>query len=372
MLDIKALTTKYPLLPVQKQKEHLEKEMSEAHTKNVNISALAAELSFITDLYNLHLVYNKKVDQYSQLLQIINEGGDQEMSDMAYLEKDPLEAEIAQLDQEITKKIIEQKFRDPDDMKSVIIEIRAGPGGEEAALFAADLFRMYQSFVNIKGWGIELISTNVSDNGGYKEVVARIEGKNAFKNLKYESGVHRVQRIPVTESGGRIHTSTASVAILPEAEDVEVNIKEEDLKVETMRASGAGGQHVNKTSSAIRITHIPSGIVVSCQDTKVQQENRKRAMKLLNARLYDMKREEELKKRSDMRTSQIGTAMRSEKIRTYNFPQSRVTDHRVKLSWHNLDEILSGVIEPMLADINDGMLQLMVKGISLSSVVIDE
>lgn len=368
MADLEILKNKYPVDPVAQQKEILEKEMSNAHTKNINMSALAAELAFITEIYNLYSQFNKKIDQYSQAVEIIVEGSDKEMIEIAGLEKDQLESEITSLDAQIQKKIIEQKLRDPDDMKSVILEIRGGAGGDEAAIFAGDLFRMYQAFANSKSWGIELISTNISENGGYKEVIARIEGKNVYKFLKYESGVHRVQRIPLTESGGRIHTSTASVAILPEAEAVEVDIKDEDLKVETMRASGAGGQHVNKTSSAIRITHIPSGIVVSCQDSRVQQENRKRAMQLLNARLYEKKREEEMKKRSDMRSSQIGMAMRSEKIRTYNYPQSRVTDHRVKISWHNLEEIMNGSIETMIEEINEAMLQEMLKHIDLNDL----
>ena len=260
------------------------------------------------------------------------------------------------LKEEDKKKIqIARKFVDEDDNRSAILEIRAGAGGDEAALFASDLFRMYKNFSLNNGWNIQVVDSNVTEGGGYKEVIAQIDGKNVFKNLKYESGVHRVQRVPTTESSGRIHTSTASVAILPEAKDVDIVIDPADLRIDVMRASGAGGQCVNRTDSAVRITHIPSGIVVSCQETKHQQQNKEKAMALLRSRLYDLKKQESMAKRSDMRHSQIGSSMRAEKIRTYNYPQSRITDHRVKLSWHNLEEAMNGDIQGIVDDIREAI-----------------
>ena len=222
-------------------------------------------------------------------------------------------------------------------------------------MFAADIFRMYKNFAMSKGWEVEIIESNITEGGGYKEVIAHINGKNVFKHLKYESGVHRVQRIPSTEASGRIHTSTVSVAILPEAKEIDVDIKPEDIRIDVMRASGAGGQCVNKTDSAVRITHYPTGIVVSCQETKHQAQNKEKAMTMLRSRIYEMKRQEEHDKRDSMRSSQIGSAMRAEKIRTYNFPQNRITDHRVKISWHNLEGILNGSIEEMLNDVRQAV-----------------
>ena len=235
------------------------------------------------------------------------------------------------------------------------MEIRAGAGGDEASLFAADLFRMYKNFGVKKGWNIEIIDSSLTQEGGYKEVIAHFSGKNVFKELKYESGVHRVQRVPVTEASGRIHTSTASVAVLPEAKEIDIQINPADLKIEVMRASGAGGQCVNRTDSAIRITHLPTGIVVSCQETKHQAQNKEKAMALLRSRLYDIKKQEEDSKRSSMRSSMIGSSMRAEKIRTYNFPQNRVTDHRIKKSWFNLESILNGNIQEIVDDVRMGI-----------------
>ncbi len=212
---------------------------------------------------------------------------------------------------------------------------------------------MYKNYSISNNWNFDIIDSHITESGGYKEVIAHIAGKDVFKNLKYESGVHRVQRIPSTESSGRIHTSTASVAILPEANEVDVVIDPSELRIDVMRASGAGGQCVNRTDSAVRITHIPTGIVVSCQETKHQQQNKEKAMAILRSRLYDIKKQEEAEKRSDLRLSQIGTSMRAEKIRTYNFPQNRITDHRVKISWHNLESILNGNIQEMINDIRE-------------------
>jgi peptide chain release factor 1 len=238
--------------------------------------------------------------------------------------------------------------RDPRDGRGVVLEVRAGAGGDEAALFAADLFRMYTRYAERHGWRVELISTSETDGGGFKEVVAGISGKDVFGHLKYESGVHRVQRVPETEAQGRVHTSTATVAVLSEAEEADVQIDTKDLRIDVMRASGAGGQHVNRTESAVRITHLPTGLVVVCQDEKSQHKNKARAMGVLRSRLYDQKQQELDAERSAERRGQIGSGERSEKIRTYNFPQNRVTDHRIGLTLHRLDRVIDGELDEVV------------------------
>lgn len=231
---------------------------------------------------------------------------------------------------------------DPNDSRNAILEIRAGAGGDEASLFAADLFRAYTLFAQNNDWKLEILNHHRSEVGGYKELIAFVSGRNIYKKLKNESGVHRVQRIPSTEKNGRVHTSTITVAVLPEAETTEIDINPKDVRVDVFRSSGPGGQSVNMTDSAVRLTHIPTGIVVSCQDQKSQHKNKEKAMKVLSARLLALEEEKNRKKREDMRSSQVGTGERSEKIRTYNFPQNRVTDHRLKKSWHNLEKIMEG------------------------------
>ena len=278
--------------------------------------------------------------EQADLLAIINDPSqDKGMEQMARDELDQLKPRIEQMEHGLRVLLLP---KDAADEKSAILEVRAGTGGDEAALFAADLFRMYQRYADLRGWTTEVISMSESDLGGYKEVIASITGKGVFARLKFESGGHRVQRIPATESGGRIHTSAATVAVLPEAEDIDIDIKAEDIRIDTMRAGGAGGQHVNKTDSAVRITHLPTGLIVVSAE-KSQHQNRRLAMQVLRSRLFELERERADSQRSEARKSQVGSGDRSQRIRTYNFPQGRVTDHRINLTLHNIDRVMEGV-----------------------------
>ncbi|RMG28261.1 MAG: peptide chain release factor 1 [Gammaproteobacteria bacterium] len=277
---------------------------------------------------------------------------DPELAEMAREELAAAEARIADLEAALQQHLVQ---KDPLDERNIFLEIRAGTGGDEAALFAGDLFRMYTRYAERRGWRVEVLSASEGEHGGYREIIARVIGRGAWSRLKFESGVHRVQRVPETESQGRIHTSAATVAILPEAEEVEsVDIAPEDLRIDTFRASGAGGQHVNKTDSAVRITHLPTGIVVECQDERSQHQNRARALALLASRLLDRERRAREAEQAATRRRLVGSGDRSERIRTYNFPQGRVTDHRINLTLYRLEEILAGdldpVIEPLLAE----------------------
>jgi peptide chain release factor 1 len=277
---------------------------------------------------------------------------DPEMRELAEAERDELEENLETLTQDVRIGLLPKDAADSND---AILEVRAGTGGDEAALFAGDLFRMYQRYAELHGWKVEILSASEGEVGGFKEIIASVSGESVFARLKFESGVHRVQRVPATESGGRIHTSAATVAVLPQAEDVDVDIQDSDLRIDTFRASGAGGQHVNTTDSAVRITHIPTGIVVAVQDERSQHKNKARAMQLLRARIYDEERERAASERTEARRLQVGSGDRSERIRTYNFPQGRVTDHRIGLTLYKLDQIISGealdeVIDALIMD----------------------
>lgn len=306
---------------------------------------LAKELASLEEVVKTYQEYKKCLKEIEENKELLEVEKDDELKALIKEEIKQLEEKIEDLEKILPFLILP---KDPKDEKSVILEIRAGAGGEEAALFAAELLRMYQRYAENKGWKFEIVDANETGLGGFKEVIARIDGKGAYSRLKYESGVHRVQRVPITESGGRIHTSTVTVAILPEVDDVDVEIRPEELKIETMRASGHGGQHVNKTESAVRITHIPTGIVVTCQNERSQHQNKATAMKILRAKLYELAQREQMEKLQKERRAQVGTGERCEKIRTYNFPQNRVTDHRVGLTIYNLPAVLDGDLDEFI------------------------
>lgn len=301
-----------------------------------------ADLSPIVETYK---AYKQAKQDVEDSLALLDEESDEEMREMAKEELSGAKKRIEELEQELKILLLP---KDPNDDKNIILEIRAGAGGDEAALFAAELYRMYVNYAESNRWKVELISVNESGIGGFKEVVAMITGQGAYSKLKYESGVHRVQRVPETESGGRIHTSTATVAVMPEAEEVDVVIEDKDCRIDVMRASGNGGQCVNTTDSAVRLTHIPTGIVIYSQTEKSQLQNKEKAFRLLRSKLYDLEMERRQNSEAEERRSQIGTGDRSEKIRTYNFPQGRVTDHRIKLTLYKIDSIMNGDIQELL------------------------
>jgi peptide chain release factor 1 len=305
--------------------------------------------SDLKDIVTAYRDFKKIVKEIQEAKTLLDEEEDGEMREMAQAELDELMEKKAGLEQRLKLLLLP---KDPYDEKNVILEIRAGTGGEEAALFAAVLYRMYTRYAERMGWKIEVLNANLTDIGGFKELICLIQGRGAYSRLKFESGVHRVQRIPTTESGGRIHTSAATVAVLPEAEDVDLDIDPNDLRIDVFCASGHGGQSVNTTQSAVRITHIPTGITVSMQDEKSQHKNKDKAMKVLRARLFERMQEEQQQKVASTRRSMVGSGDRSERIRTYNFPQNRVTDHRVGLTLHRLDGVLEGDLDEIIDTLN--------------------
>ncbi|OGX68627.1 MAG: peptide chain release factor 1 [Paenibacillus sp. RIFOXYA1_FULL_44_5] len=304
------------------------------------------EQSDLQASYEAFTAYKNASEQLDSAKEMQKEKLDDEMREMVKLEIQELSETMEQLEEKIKLLMLP---KDPNDDKNVIVEIRGAAGGDEAALFAGDLYRMYTRYAEVQGWKTELMDASYNDLGGFKEVVFMITGKGAYSRLKFESGAHRVQRVPVTESGGRIHTSTSTVAVLPEAEEVELEIHDKDVRVDLFCSSGPGGQSVNTTQSAVRLTHIPTGIVVSCQDEKSQHKNKDKAMKVLRARIYDKMVQEEAEKYAGERKSKVGTGDRSERIRTYNFPQNRVTDHRIGLTLHKLDYVLNGDLEEVIS-----------------------
>jgi peptide chain release factor 1 len=316
--------------------------ISSDREKLVSLTRERSDLSEIVEAYSRYAAVLKNIKGNKEIIDTVS---DNELVSMALAELEELKIERDKLEEEIKLLILP---KDPNDDKDIIMEVRAGTGGEEAALFAGDLFRMYSRYAEIRDWKIELIDMNDTGLGGVKEVIFSVTGNNVYGDLKFESGVHRVQRVPETEGSGRVHTSAASVAVLPEAEDVQIEINTNDLKIDIFRSGGAGGQNVNKVETAVRMTHIPTGIVVQCQDERSQLKNRQKAMKVLKARLYDLELKKQNAKISAQRKLMVGSGDRSDKIRTYNFPQNRVTDHRIGLTLYNLSNIMEGHIGELI------------------------
>lgn len=335
---LKSIRKKYSIINEQLSDPNIISDQS----KIISLSKERRELAEIVEAFNEYEAVMKNINGNQE---IINTSDDKELVEIAESELKELKEKLTALEEKIKFLLIP---KDPDDDKNVIVEIRAGTGGEEAGLFAADLYRMYSRYAEKRGWKKELIDVSETGLGGIKEIVFSLSGDNVYGDMKFESGVHRVQRVPVTEASGRIHTSAASVVVLPEAEDVEIEIDPNDLRIDVYRSGGAGGQNVNKVETAIRITHIPTGIVVQCQDERSQLKNRQKAMKVLKARLYDLKISEQMNEIAAQRKSMVRKGDRSDKIRTYNFPQNRVTDHRIGLTLYNLDNIIEGELDELI------------------------
>lgn len=337
------------LQPIKRRHEELGQLMAQPGLEGAEMVKLSKEYADLDPVVEEINAYESALAEKADLAEMME---DPEMKAMAEDDLVRLNKQIPELEEKIKLALIP---KDEADEKNAILEIRAGTGGDEAALFCADLYTMYKGYASKQGWRMEVVEASESDIGGYKEIIAEITGTNVFQKLKFESGVHRVQRVPKTETQGRVHTSASTVAVLPEAEDVDIHLEDKDLRIDTFRSQGAGGQHVNTTDSAVRVTHIPTGIAVAIQENKSQHKNKDRAMSLLKTKLYDIQRQEMDAARAEDRKSQVGSGDRSERIRTYNFPQSRVTDHRINLSSHNMDGILAGdgldeMIDALLAD----------------------
>lgn len=334
------------LLELEKIYDEIEKKMSDpAVASDVKeMQTLAKKHAELNDVVVDFREYRKTVREINEAKELAN-SGDPELEELAKEEISEKESLLTEIEEKLRMALLP---KDPNDEKDVFLEVRAGTGGDEASLFAGDLFRMYSRYVERQGWKLTIVDSNQTEVGGYKEVIAQIHGSGAYSQLKYESGVHRVQRVPVTEAGGRIHTSAATVVVLPEVDDIDIEIRPEDLKIDTYRSSGAGGQHVNMTDSAVRITHLPTGMVVTCQDERSQIKNRAKALLVLKSRLYDMEMQKKREAESAERKSMIGSGDRSERIRTYNYPQNRVTDHRIGLTLYKLESMMDGDLYEMI------------------------
>lgn len=330
---------------LQKRHDELSELLTDYALDRAKRQSSQKELNHLTDLLEQHAIIAKLQQELREIKEQLANTSEQEMADLFQQEIKDLEIRIADRQQNIDRLLAPPSEHDD---RSVYLEIRAGTGGQEAALFAADLLKMYTNYALKKGWRVSIESSSETDLGGFKEVVAHIKGHDVYGHLKYESGVHRVQRVPATETAGRVHTSTATVAVLPEAKDVDISIDPSDLRIDVFRASGAGGQHVNTTDSAVRITHIPTGVVVSCQDERSQHKNKAKAMKILQARILAAQEEKRMREMSQQRKEQVGTGMRAEKVRTYNYPQNRVTDHQVNLTLKKLDHVMEGDLDEII------------------------